>query len=176
MLTTYEEMNEIPIDKKMKLNIVVPQEGIRIVMVTTNSKIQIIDNIFPKEKVYIYNGAILEKSMNLMFYNIKHDDCIVAFDKELVKQQVNKGSELERWFQASRDSEKMNSRVYKAVDNSIRVECARLCDLKQNKLEMRRPLRRIFNSIPIDRKIEKIPTKIPGKLKFPVSEPLPSFW
>jgi hypothetical protein len=170
-------MSVIPVDKKMKLNIVVPQDGIRIVLVTTNSKIQVIDNIFKTEKIYIYNGMILKKSMNLLYYNIKHDDCIIAYDKILVQEQNGKDSELNKWFRASKNPERMNHCVFKAIDGTIRAEISRIYDVKQNKLEMKRPLRRILNMQPYEGKVQAdLPTIIPGKTRSPIQDPLPAFW
>ena len=160
---------------RLKLNIVVPQCGVKMIIVRNISQIKILDQIFCGEKVYIHRGQVLQKTMQFSQYDIRSDDCIVAYCKNLYNVEKNQNGNFWKWFHMSMDQEEMNTRIFRAINPSLSKENARLRDLRMNRYEnLKKVLRRRENcSYP---SCEIMESKAPAPATTMSTEPLPKFW
>ena len=170
MLTTLEAMCQIPVDQKMKLNIVVPHESVRVVIVTKNSQVNIFDKLVGEEKSYIFNGFIMEKANSLLFYDVKEGDCIIAFNHK----KYEGTQKIKELFEYSMDKNAISRKVSFTIDKSLQRELCRLDDLRKTKLEMK--LKRKFIVKTKEPVFIRQHTTIPQAANSPSETPLPIFW
>ena len=180
MLVSNQEMSLINI-KKIRLFLCLPNQSIKVVIVTENSKVSIFEEVFEnKNNIYAYNGNVLCISKKISFYGMKQNDRIfVLKSKEELENYRKTNLQLDDTFKIYTNNIQngKNDIVTKAIiDSKFRNELARLNDLKLMKLDMKR--RRIFKrvEVQIEKQRPHIETIIPEKPSSISTDPLPIFF
>ncbi|EAY18117.1 hypothetical protein TVAG_306390 [Trichomonas vaginalis G3] len=182
MMVPLWEMERFNTSEKMQLMICNKKKQVKVVVVTKNSNVSILDQLFMKELItpqYVHNNVILSKNVKFDAYNVKSEDCIFVFDDK--ERNTLDYDEIETIISLTKDRHNesdISVRARAAADNSFRREIQRLNDIKFNK----RQLKRNFNyklNIEEDKTTNthqnKTQTIIPSS-NFISNTPLPKFW
>ena len=111
-----------------------PFHRIKHIKLNKNSSISILNDIYPKDSLYIYSGQILDISRSFVYYNIKKDNKIVLIPSNMKKRNPNF---IDKWLKLTNDKEQFEDMVNIKMKKTSRSELARLRDIKCMKNELK---------------------------------------
>ena len=127
---------ESPENKTIEFTIYIcqPFHRIKHIKLNKNSSISILNDIYPKDSLYIYSGQILDISRSFVYYNIKKDNKIVLIPSNMKKRNPNF---IDKWLKLTNDKEQFEDMVNIKMKKTSRSELARLRDIKCMKNELK---------------------------------------
>jgi hypothetical protein len=113
--------------ERMAINLCRPSFPIRRASVIPVHKIVCLTKLYPDETVgFIWGGELLVQTMTFVFYGIGPLASIVVLGDDL----LSRPTVLDRWLEASRNSEDFDDRIRFLATPGARAEAARLRDLR----------------------------------------------
>lgn len=122
-------------DDRITIYVYQPNARIRHIRLNKNSLISVLNAVYPKDSLYIYNGEILDNSKSFVYYNINKDNIIVLISSDMNKQNPNFS---DKWLRLTNDKEKFEEMISLILDKNNRREIARLRDIRSMKNELKR--------------------------------------
>ncbi|KAK8836673.1 hypothetical protein M9Y10_037610 [Tritrichomonas musculus] len=169
-------------DGQMAIYVYQPFIRFNHIRLNKNSSISVLNNIYPKDSIYIYSGQILDVSKSFVDYDIKEDNKIVLFPSSMKKQNPNF---INKWLRLTNNKEQFEEIVN--LNKSYRNELARLQDIKRMKKDLKRrnfysthktlnsQSLKILNQIYENSKKEELNVEY-DSLNTPAIDPLPIIW
>lgn len=141
-ICTNEPSNFLPSFPSNILRIYIYQPFIRIRSIKLNAyvPISILNNMYPPDSIYIFNGQVLDTQRSFVSYQITNGNKIVLLPSHVKNSNINY---MEKWLKLTGDKENFEKRIELNIKQNSRMELARLKDLKFQKFELKR---KRFNS------------------------------
>lgn len=129
-------------EKEMKIYVLQPFLHIIQIKLNANIPISTLNNLFPYESLFLYNGQILDSQKNFIEYKISDNGKIVMIPSFLLKSNP---SFIEKWLKETKNRENFEFKINIRINKRNNNELARLKDLKLFKKEMRQKNMKKFN-------------------------------
>lgn len=169
-------------DEQITIYVYQPYIRFNHIRLNKNSSIKVLNNIYPKDSIYIYGGQILDVSKSFVDYDIKEDNKIVLFPSSMKKRNPNF---IDKWLRLTNNKEQFEEIVN--LNKSYRNELARLQDIKSMKKELKQrsfcsthktlnsQSLKIVNQIYENSREEELNVEY-DSLNTPAIDPLPIIW
>ena len=162
---------------QLSIYLYIPGNCILKVRVSKSSPVSDLKKILRNEQaVFIYNGTMLDEKGTFQSYDLKDSEVIVALSSKYTS------FEIERWMNATRDSDAFVEKIDGIVNQKTLRESARLRDFQLAKMERKpRAFRRLCatyrsfseSAISITSSDTTLSFNMPSS---PSTDPLPIFW
>lgn len=170
----------------LKIYVYQPYIRIRSINLNANSKVNILNSLYPSNSKYLFNGQILDTEKTFKHYNILNENKIVLISENMMKSNPNS---IQKWLSMTSKKD-FEEKINLNIKNDYRKEIARLKDFKYFKIENQRKKYKHFfkNQFMKQKKVlswdndyneNKNDIKLKTDFKplgSPSCDPLPIFW
>lgn len=128
------------------IRIYVYQPFLRIkhIKLDSHESISILNQLYPSDSIYLFNGQILDNNKPFFYYDIENGNKIVLLSSSHVASNPHL---IEKWKKLTSDKSNFEYNINLNINKSTRFEVAKLRDLRFNKIEVKkRRLRDFYRS------------------------------